>query len=208
MKKVITDGNQKDHKILISLIEKYFSDAELEEFILTGRINRLEKENIQNDFFSKYKNIYFNYIKKFGLIINLEEEVQEYYFKYLFFIKNNYEKFNIHNNPFSASAIEFSFMYEKKIKHKEIKNFHLLIDLINFLDNQPGMWFYFTYILQNDFNEWISSIENIEDYKIDNKFADNFENKKFPMQKEGLDHFYLFHCYNNIFPYTLEEITN
>lgn len=104
----------KDHKILISLIEKYFSDAELEEFILTGRINRLEKENIQNDFFSKYKNIYFNYIKKFGLIINLEEEVQEYYFKYLFFIKNNYEKFNIHNNPFSASAIEFSFMYKKK----------------------------------------------------------------------------------------------
>lgn len=197
---------KKEKRPIVNLLEKYFSDLELEEFVLTGKINRLEKENIQNDFFSKYKNIYFSYIQKFGLIINLEEEVQEYYFSYLFFIKNNYEKFNIHNNPFSAAAIEFSLIYNKKIDHEEIKNFHLLIDLINFLDNQPGMWFYFTHILQNNFEEWISHIEDIEDYKINNKFTDNFEKKKLPMQKEGLDHFYLFHCYNNIPPYTIQEM--
>lgn len=197
---------KKEKRPILELIDKYFIDEEIEEFLETGKIDKFEKEKLQNDFFAKYKSIYFGYIEKFGLIINLDEGIQQYYFKYLFYIKDNYGKFNIHKNPFSASSIEFAFFYKNQHNYKEVKDFHILLDLIDFLDSQPGMWLYFNYILDNNFNEWIIDIEDIEDYKINDKIADNFEKKKFPLQRKGLDHFYLYHGYNNIPPYKINDV--
>jgi hypothetical protein len=48
----------KDHKILIKLIEKYFADKELEEFLNTGRIEKFEIAQNNNYFINKSIKLY------------------------------------------------------------------------------------------------------------------------------------------------------
>ncbi|WP_323590835.1 hypothetical protein [Aliarcobacter butzleri] len=48
----------KDHKTLVSLIEKYFTDKELEEFLNTGRIKRFEAKQNNNYLLNKSIKLY------------------------------------------------------------------------------------------------------------------------------------------------------
>ena len=211
---------KKEKRPIINLLYKYFTKEELEEFLEKGSIKRLEKQYIYDDFFSKYKENYFEYFRKnTGPINNFDYHLIEYYFKYLFFIKKNKEKFNMYKKPFNAAAIEFSLEFEFEYKEKlqestqkkyknglnkrQIDDFHLIIDLLNFMDEEKGMWDYFHYILSNNFSDWIEDID-VSKYIKDDKIIYTIEDN--PFNIDGLDHYYLFNCYNNIEPYSISEI--
>ena len=223
---------KKQGRPIIDLLERYFGKEELQEFLDTGKISKLEKSKVCDELLAHYKSAYFNYIqKKMSSITSLQNHLEQYYFQYLYYLKDRTEQFGIHKRPFHAAAISFAIKYENDFDQREIDNFHLVLDIIDFLDDEPGMWNYFKYLLKNDLQDFIEGMD-LQAYWRDDKIVDVFfEHKKKlrdedpdqysqeeydklvkeseehnPLVVQGLDHYYLYHCYNNIAPYSINEL--
>lgn len=222
---------KRQRRPIILLLEKYFSEQELQEFLDTGKISKLEKSKVCDELLTHYRSIYFDYIhNKMRSISNLHDHLLQYYFQYLYYIKGHTEQFGIHKRPFHAAAISFAMKFKNDFAQKEIDNFHLVFDLLDFMDDQPGMWNYFKYLLKNDLRDFIEGID-LRPYSRDGKIIDgsreleNLDSKDFdnltdeqmdqiikeaqdkdPTSVSGLDHYYLYHCYNNIAPYSINEL--
>jgi len=197
---------QTENRPIVKLIG-YFKDEEIIELIKTGKIKKLEQANKFDNFLSTYRNLYFKFIKnEFGGINNMHNHLLLYYFQYLFFVKNNIDEFDNNQKPFYAAAVSFSLQYNLKFTKQELPPFHRLFRIFDLLDSDKGMWHFFSYILENNFDDFIKNIDidkHIKNGKLNNyhKFG-----QKSLLTIEGIDHYYFFHCINNIHPYTSKEI--
>jgi len=203
---------KKDEKRkIIKLIEKYFTKEDLVEFLETGEIKSIEDTDMCKKLFKEENESYFFYVNsKMGIIINLHDNILEYYFRYLYFIKNNSSKFSIFKKPFHDAAISFSLQYDKKLSEKDIDSFHIFYDLIDFMDAKDGMWFYITHLVKNDLEYFTHGLD-IDKYIVNGKINSDLSflrnnNLKSPLQIEGLDHYLLYHAYNKINQYTIDDI--
>jgi len=202
---------------IISLLYKYFTKQELEEFLETDKIDKFDSLKTTNDFLDAYKNKYFNFINvKMGHINSLSEYQLQFYFSYLFFIRVHHAQFAIHTHPFYASLARFGLENKVEASAYEKDSLHLVYDIVDFLENEK-MWDYFVFLLMNNFEHFIEGI-NLDDYfkedgitekinldEIDEKsdeFSDEelkkmIDNYKSPLDVEGLDHYYLYHFYKS-----------
>lgn len=86
---------KKKDNLAIKMIEKYFTDSEIHEFIKNYKINKLDNFNYFNDFFlSSTKEKYAEYFSSNSLINN-DFLIKDFYFYFLVNIKN---KKNFVNN--------------------------------------------------------------------------------------------------------------
>ncbi|MGJ0312527.1 hypothetical protein [Aliarcobacter cryaerophilus] len=76
----------KDHKILINLIDKYFNEDDIKEFIENGKINRLENDDYKasNEDFKKeiidtiesaFDNLYLQTISRMSRLEEIDNKV-------------------------------------------------------------------------------------------------------------------------------------
>lgn len=204
------------HTPIISLLEKYFTKEDLEEFLETGAIMRYEIPNTSSEFLEVFKNKYLNFLhQKMRLINSLSEYQLQFYFSYLFFIKVKHHQFIIHSHPFYASLSRFALDNNQDAHKNDKDSLHIVYDIVDFLENEK-MWDYFVYVVQNDFKPFIQGI-NLNDYFLedgitekvnldkiaqkndiaDQKLDEIIENYKSPLGVAGLDHYYLYHEYNH-----------
>lgn len=214
----------KNHIKLIKLLEKYFTKEDLVEFLQTGKIQKFEKLEFSQNLLSHYRDSYFSYIhSKMRHINSLHDYILRYYFQYLYYLKTHLHQFEISKRPFHAAAISFALKQKNEFSQNEIDSFHLFIDLVDFLDDEAGMWFYFSYLLQNDMSDFLEGVDlspflkngKIVSFEIDDQkdytdkeleeIANSLETKN-PISVQGLDHYYFYHCYNNIAPYSIAEV--
>ncbi|MCK9477734.1 MAG: hypothetical protein M0R46_17615 [Candidatus Muirbacterium halophilum] len=198
---------KKENRPIISLVNKYFNEENIEEFLETGKIAKYENMDMLNRLFSSYRDSYFQFINNyFTNINNLNDYLLVYYFKYLFFIKNNFRRFEKIKTPFYAAAISFGLEQKEKYTDYEKIAFDKLFLLFDFLDTDRGMWQFFVFALENNLEYFIENI-NINKYLENGKIENN---KAFgdgsPLTTQRLDHYYFFHCVNNIHPYCAKEI--
>lgn len=205
---------KKQGRPIINLLEKYFSKAELEEFLSTGKINKFESIKTTNEFLNSYKNRYFNFLHvKMRSINSLSEYQLQFYFSYLFFIRVHYAQFEIHDHPFYASLARFGLDRKEEVGVNEKDSLHVIYEIVDFLENEK-MWDYFVFLLKNDFKHFVEGI-NLNDYYEEDgitlkteSFLNNcgeepsdeeceeFLKLKHPLDIDGLDHYYFYHDYN------------
>lgn len=190
---------KKEQRLIVDLMDKYFEEKNLEEFINTGKINKFEQQEAFLSFLNNLKKQYFDFIRiKFVKLHFMHELQAEFYFQYLYYLKDKFEQFEIHGRPFSAAAFSFALKFkidniDGKQLQKSINEFSDLIDLIEFLDDTPGMLFYFKYLLENDLKPLLDGID-INEYSVNNKIS--VEATKSIYEVEELSHYYLYHSYN------------
>lgn len=175
----------KDHPILINLLEKYFSDDELKEFLNTKKIQKFEQlEFIQKriidinskkylDSFTNSKNFRYD-----GLASSYDIFIQ-FYFYFLvelkeLFIQNNYFGLKLHDilmssiskffvKRFSESLLEFG---NKKLTQEIIQDLNneniarikdMQRNTMCFKNWSEDMFLYLEYILKNDLKNFLDS---------------------------------------------------
>ena len=197
---------KKQGRPIISLLEKYFTKEDLGEFLKTGKIKKLDKIVFSQKLLANYYQNYFNYIKNnFGYINTWHSHLLVYYFKYLFFIKNNFHEFETNKRPFYAAAVAFGFQYDMKLTENEKSAFYQLFMLLDFLDSDKNMWYFFIFALEDNFEYFIENID-INNFIKNDKIDSGAFCGGSPLAITGVDHYYLFHCINNIHPYSQKEI--
>lgn len=200
---------------IISLLYKYFTKQELEEFLETDKIDKFESLKTTNDFLDAYKKKYFNFINvKMGHINSLSEYQLQFYFSYLFFIRAHHSKFSIHSHPFCASLSRFALDCKEDVSSYDKDSLHIVYDIVDFLENEK-MWDYFVFLLKNDLKHFVEGI-NLNDYYEEDGMTlktDSIENNhdgeefsdeeceeylklKHPLNIDGFDHYWLYHEYN------------
>lgn len=174
---------KKDHIKLITLIEKYFTTKDLEEFIQSSKINKFENINyIQEYFIETNKNKYiqsfnFSYSQASTSIKNIA--IAEGYFIldfYFYFLSNFFNESN-----FDKSLSEYRFKAEKlKLKRDNVKiNISNIKDLKKEENNELNKIIveYFTHDNNNNNIDFKFDEEKEEQYLIQ-KILEN-ENEKF-----------------------------
>lgn len=177
---------KKENRPIINLLEKYFTKEELEEFLKTERIDKLENINQyfkQRDFL---RDRYLAYFTKTGTssVSNWDSQsTTPFWFGLLWFLKKYSEQFN----SFQQAAVSFSLsefnLIEKKDYYSSIEAIQKrTIPLLVYLDSYDGMYSYISSITKDnlldlckvdeknegELNEAKIQIQKFEDYE---KFA-------------------------------------
>lgn len=171
----------KDHPILINLIERYFSDDELEEFFRTTKIKKFEKFNfIQKNIMDKNQKLYlksFNENLYFQSLQHSHSIFIDFYFYFLVDLKKLSLKGSIYDNDFNQLLFSSmnSFLLKKynkklldssKIKKEAIESLNIEneTNLKNiqkhtscFKNWDSDMLFYLDYILSNNLQSFLDS---------------------------------------------------
>ena len=206
---------KRENRPIISLLETYFNKEELEEFLKTGKISKMETLNRVEELYLRQKDLYFSNMYKvifskngIDTIAQLDEAVLRFYFQYLYFLKSNFQEFGPQQKPFSAAAMAFSLQHHLDITANE--DLKLIFNFIAYLDSEPSMLFYFEYLLQDDLSHFLKRFKDkkiqLEDFQKDGKVIDNKLKIDGWDDNEAIITFYLYHCYNNIAPYSEDEI--
>jgi len=108
---------------IISLLEKYFSKEDLEEFLDTGKISKFEllkeKNSILNYAGMQYINIFRKRLVSIGDIVN--RDFVDIYFNVLVFAKNDIVKQSVFK-PFTISKATLIYLSRNNIEHKSSDN--------------------------------------------------------------------------------------
>jgi hypothetical protein len=191
----------KQNRPIINLLEKYFEQRDIEEFLENGKINKFEQKQTFDNFLKSLKKQYFDFISSKFVKFHFAHEIQaEFYFQYLYFLKDRFEQFEIHNKPFSAAAFLFALKFkidnkDDKQLQKSVNEFSNIIDLIEFLDDTPGMLFYFKYLLEDDLKPLLDGI-SIDEFCVNGKISIDADKSLYNI--EEISHYYMYHSYNNI----------
>lgn len=152
---------KKEDRPVVSLIEKYFTDKDINEFLDSGKISRFENIKFMTDNFI-LKNQSF-YLKSFELSDSLlhqtstRNEFKDFYFSFLAEMEKKYFKLNI--EIFGLQSVLTNFLYQFQIKKLKKYNYIHANDNIEkdkFDENEREfdsiMCHYFT------FNSWNNDI--------------------------------------------------
>lgn len=127
---------KKDHSILISLLERYFTKEELEEFLESGKIQKLEKSKNYEDFYTLLANTYIDFL------IHLEKKscIKSY-----FYILDYIQKNKIQATEENFDSVLFYLEKKSKISSEDIANFMRNIkigtDIYSYIDlNIDSNW--------------------------------------------------------------------
>ena len=166
---------------ILKMIEKYFTKEELEEFLETGQIQKMEN---LNEYFLKKESLklkYLNYfLTNFGSISRWDEQASiPFWFSMLVFIKHYGKKFD----NFQSIAISFSLSKYSPInsvnKYEVIEApMKRIIPTLKYLDSIDGMYSYIHSILSLDLADlsFVSSEKQQEEAKIHIDIFKEFEN--------------------------------
>ncbi|MEA3450610.1 MAG: hypothetical protein U9Q83_01760 [Bacteroidota bacterium] len=128
----------KDHKLLIDLLEKYFEDSDIKEFLETSEISRFEQLNQIKSMSDKICNDFFYaYYTRTEINRNFSTVIFPKFEKY---ILNNIDK-KIENsiaeaekaNKLPKSKIEIMLKNRISYHQKSKKNYYTIFDFIKFV---------------------------------------------------------------------------
>ncbi len=140
---------KKEQRPIINLLEKYFSKQELEEFINTGKITKLERNELVNRLFY---NIDYEFVEKF--LLKSYSELKPFY--YLFLDKS------VFNSEIRKEMKIFELFKEEKLNHFDVKKY-LSTNI------ESPMLAYMNYNIMNNWEIFYSAeVESI--YKTFHKF--------------------------------------
>lgn len=209
---------KREERPIILLLEKYFTKEDLEEFLETGKIRKFENTDIVVNFINSRKSLYFDFFKKHnqGSIVNIATPGIKLYFKFLYFLKKYIQDNWLSQKHFKAAFIAFCLQHEYKFDNFGIAHELVpILNIIDFLDSEDGMWIYFETILEGNLFDFIKDTD-LADYMHNGKIIGLDEaleiNKNFahthkdPLKNEEVAHYYLYQCFNNIAPYSEKEI--
>lgn len=143
----------KDHKILISLIEKYFSDDDLRDFLQTGKISKFEEISDLKALNSEAVNIYSHFV------LNLDRNS-------LILFLTVIHLADINNQNINSNFIELIFDADAKKEDKVT-----LINEFQKVENSTLFFYSIKYLVKDKFKKFL-------DATIDSKslpFQDNIE---------------------------------
>lgn len=176
---------KKDHIKLITLIEKYFTTKDLEEFIQSSKINKFENINYIQEYFIETKKD--RYIQNFKdnnsslMLIIGNEYIAHFYFDFLTNLKSKknffsttdyeYESYIIERYDFNKALSDYIFKnqvkeFEKKGKQNSIeeiieysqKQFEHIYNHLSFIQKWDNdMYFFINYLIKTDFQLFINS---------------------------------------------------
>jgi hypothetical protein len=172
----------KQKRLIITLLEKYFTKEDLQEFIEFGKINKFENNNsIQKYFIERNKD---EYIKNFGnnfIFIFKEEYIKDFYFYFLTSLENKknffsttdyeHESYFIERYNFNKALSDYIFKnqvkeFEKRGKQNSIeaiieysqKQFEHIYNHLSFIQHWDNdMYFFIDFLIKTDFELFINS---------------------------------------------------
>lgn len=115
---------KKDHIKLITLIEKYFTTKDLEEFIESNKVNKFENINyIQEYFIETNKDRYIQNFKSTSSSLRsiYEESIKDFYFYFLTNLKNKKNFFSSTDYEYESNFIE-KYNFNKALSDYIFKN--------------------------------------------------------------------------------------
>jgi hypothetical protein len=156
----------KDHKLLINLIDKYFNESDIKEFIENGKINRFDKfENyinknmLNNDYIKDTESIkfitkkYYEFIK--DIVKSTDEDIEdksELYGTDLYYIAKFIKEFKNNEDILNEESYQFGYIctYQEAlinfIKKEQIISFRInnLLKL-----DEPSIIFIENFLIQD-----------------------------------------------------------
>ncbi len=150
---------KEEQRPIINLLEKYFTQEDLQEFLETSKISKydqlLEYENFKNINRIKYISYFLN-----QSATSWDKFSTDFYFGLLAYIRLTGNEFD----SFSSAAISYSLRLDKPKKDlhyntREVMHKRVL-PILEYLDKQDGMFQYLINISQNE-------LEDLKNYKID-----------------------------------------
>jgi len=184
----------KTHTILIKLLEKYFNENELIEFLETGKIKKFESADfLQNLVIEKNRLIYLeSFTKKnpFGSLMQSHIDFVDFYFSFLNDL-SRIEKFNLDFNFCVSNYInyDFNFLLNQYLLTYSIKKYQ------NQLDN---------FKIDYEEEKKMNLIQQSEDYSkksIEDGYRLNLLELHFNLNK----HFEIFNTWDSYMLLFLEE---
>jgi len=153
---------KKQNRPIIKLLEKYFTKEELEEFLQTEKIDKLENINL---FFEKreyLKKKYLQYFEKWSISTWDEQGSLPLWFGLLWYLKKSH---NNHSN-FQGAAISFCVSPLNLIKSTNFYESKAVSDrvvpFLHYLDSFDGMYSYISSIAKDN----MIDLTKIDDEKL------------------------------------------
>ena len=115
---------KREKRPIIELIDRYFTDSEIEEFLQTGKIINFEATNyIKNNFMTINKNKYIQSFKSTSSSLRsiYEEYIKDFYFYFLSNLKNKKNFFSSTDYEYESNLIE-KYDFQKAISYYIFKN--------------------------------------------------------------------------------------
>ena len=115
---------KREKRPIIELIDRYFTDSEIEEFLQTGKIINFEATNyIKNNFMTINKNKYIQSFKSTSSSLRniYEEYIKDFYFYFLSNLKNKKNFFSSTDYEYESNLIE-KYDFNKALSDYIFKN--------------------------------------------------------------------------------------
>ncbi len=189
---------KKDHIKLITLIEKYFTTKDLEEFIQSSKINKFENINYIQEYFIETKKD--RYIQNFKdnnsslMLIIGNEYIADFYFDFLTNLKSKknffsttdyeYESYFIERYDFNKALSDY--IFENQQKEFEKKNFE--IRLLSIKEEKEAEHEYFIKDIEEFFPQQKNETKKDEIKLKNNDFNFDEEKEKQNLIKEIIEH--------------------
>ncbi|MFY9071781.1 hypothetical protein [Aliarcobacter butzleri] len=113
---------KREERPIISLIEKYFSNEDLKEFLETGEIKKFENISyITNNYIQKNLKIYIDSFEKSQSLLS-EPHVNDNFIDFYFYFLTNFENLNLSSNAnfLGIHSVLAQFLYLYQINELEI----------------------------------------------------------------------------------------
>lgn len=145
---------KREGTLAIKMIEKYFSKEELEEFIETGKIMKMEGLNTLYQHNNNLRNTYINIMSVNCSAYNMDEQSTiPFIFGLYVFLKKFANKFN----NFHEAAISFSLSKYNILQKDDYEAIEAVqkrtIPILSKLDNIDGMYTYICFIVQENLKD-------------------------------------------------------
>lgn len=152
---------KKENRNIIKLLYKYFSKGDLEEFLETGKINKMENLNEYYQYNSSLRNKYLNYFNKNNSTYSMDEQSTiPFIFGLFVFIKKHGQEFS----NFHSAAISFSLSQYNLVEKTDYGAITAIqkrtLPTLQSLDDIDGMYTYVCSIVNEDLNDLLSVSED------------------------------------------------
>lgn len=188
----------KQKRLIITLLEKYFTKEDLQEFIEFGKINNFENNNsIQEYFIETKKNKYIQNFKNNNSSLKFvaeNEYITDFYFYFLTNLKNKknffsttdyeYESYFIERYDFNKALSDY--IFENQQKEFEKKNFE--IRLLSIKEEKEAEHEYFIKDIEEFFPQQKNETKKDEIKLKNNDFNFDEEKEKQNLIKEIIEH--------------------
>jgi len=147
---------KKENRPIISLIDKYFTKEDLEQFLEKGVVQKYEDIDKINNMMDEQRTNYLSFNVNKSISIGTWDNNSLYlYFSFLKFLKEKH----IYFNDFQTSFISYSLSLSDKDKHNNNSYYNIaalnkrIFPFLKWLDSEYGMYHYVTNILQDNLQD-------------------------------------------------------